>query len=287
VRTEERAAWNMFPRASAVAEIGWSHRSKPDFADFIERLVPQLNRMHALGLNSAASAFAVKLRTEFAPPAQQANVVLSSQSGFDIRYTLDGSAPSATSPPFRSPLTVRFPTRVRAATFHGGRPLPGALDQLVDMRSVRRGSAEELRTCTDKVRLALEDDYPAQGPRAVFVTDILNPCWTYTGAPIGGAKRIAIEVGQVPFNFQIGKDIEQIRFRPPATPAGEFEVRSGGCEGERIAVLPLALAVANPGVTRLVAPIAARAGREDLCITYTAAGVNPMWAINSVELIAQ
>ncbi len=47
-------------------------------------------------------------------------------------------------------------------------------------------------------------------------------------------------------------------------------MRSGGCDGERIAVLPLAPARANPGVTRLVAPIAARAGQEDLCITYTA-----------------
>jgi hexosaminidase len=64
-------------------------------------------------------------------------------------------------------------------------------------------------------------------------------------------------------------------------------VRSGGCEGERIAVLPLEPAFANPGVTRLVAPIAARTEREDLCITYTAAGVNPMWAIDSIDLIDQ
>jgi hexosaminidase len=276
VRTEERAAWNMFPRASAIAEIGWSHRSKPDFADFIDRLVPQMNRMHALGLDSASSAFAVKLETKFAPHAQRANVVLSSQSGLDIHYTLDGSTPSATAPRYTAPLTVQFPTQLRAATFYGDQPLPGAIDQLVDARSVRLRSDEELKTCTDKVRLALEDDYPAQGPRAVFVTDILNPCWIYPDAPVGGAKRIAIEVGQVPFNFQIGKDIEQIRFRSPATPAGEFEVRSGGCEGERIAVLPLEPAFANPGVTR-----------EDLCITYTAAGVNPMWAIDSIDLIDQ
>ena len=43
---------------------------------------------------------------------------------------------------------------------------------------------------------------------------------------------------------------------------------------------------ANPGITRLVAPIASPQGNEDLCITYTAKGVNPMWAIDSVELIA-
>ncbi|HET6942051.1 MAG TPA: beta-hexosaminidase, partial [Sphingomicrobium sp.] len=158
---------------------------------------------------------------------------------------------------------------------------------LVDARFVRRRTDEELRTCSAKVRLALEDDYPGNGPRAVFVTDIFEPCWIYASAPVAGATRIAIDVGQIPFNFQVGKDVEQIRFRPPATPDGEFEVRSGRCDGERIAVLPLATARTNPGVTRLVAPIVARNGNQDLCITYTATGVNPMWALDSVELLAE
>jgi hexosaminidase len=121
----------------------------------------------------------------------------------------------------------------------------------------------------------------------VFVTDIFEPCWIYPNAPVGGAKRIAIDVGQVPFNFQIGKDIEQIRFQTPATPDGEFEVRAGGCKGERIAVLPLAPARSNPGVTRLVQRLEPSDGNQDLCITYTARGVNPMWAVDSVELLAE
>src|SRR6185503_1234423 len=95
VRTEDRAAWNSFPRASAVAEIGWSRRT--DFADFIDRLVPQIERMRALGVTSAASAFAVKAETDFSRQENQLTVALSSQSGFEIRYTLDGSAPSRTS----------------------------------------------------------------------------------------------------------------------------------------------------------------------------------------------
>ena len=94
VRTEDRAAWNSFPRASAVAEIGWSDLHGRDFADFIDRLVPQINRMKSLGLAPAASAFAVRADTDFTPPASRASVALSSQSGLPIRFTLDGSAPT-------------------------------------------------------------------------------------------------------------------------------------------------------------------------------------------------
>jgi hexosaminidase len=287
IRTEDRAQWNAFPRAMAVAEIGWSHLPRPHFAGFIDRLVPQLERMRSLGLRPAVSAFAVNADTKYSPPAAEATIALSSQSGLPIRYTIDGSAPVAASPVYSAPLRLAFPQHLRAATFYGARPLSGQLDRVIDPRSVRQRSDEEIQTCTDGARLALEDDFPASGPRAVFVTDIMSPCWIYRQAPVGGAKRIAIEVGQVPFNFQIGKDIENIHFRPPATAAGEFEVRAPSCDGERIAVLPLAPAEGNPGVTKLVAPIAPREGNADLCITYTATGVNPMWAIDSVELIAQ
>ncbi|HEY6661315.1 MAG TPA: family 20 glycosylhydrolase [Sphingomicrobium sp.] len=280
VRTEDRAAWNLFPRASAVAELGWSNPT--GFANFIDRLVPQIERMRSLGLTAAASAFAVQ--ADATPAGNGATVTLSGQSGLPIRYTLDGSAPTGASTLYSAALTLPLPTRLRAATFDGDRPLAGRLDQIVDARSVRRHSDEQLKTCTDKVRLALEDDYPAQG-RVVFLTDIFNPCWIYAHAPLGGVRHIAIAVGQVPFNFQVGKDVEGIKFRPPATPAGEFEVRAGGCDGERIAVLPLAPAAANPGVTRLVAPIASRDATTDLCITYTARSVTPMWAIDSVELL--
>lgn len=214
VRTEARAAWMLFPRAAAVAEIGWSPAGGKDYADFLSRLKPQLARMAPLGLKAADSAFA-----DAPPPAPLAR------------------------------------------------------------------TSRQLESCTGGILLDLEDDYPAQGPRAHFLTDILNPCWIWRGAPLAGAGRISLSVGQIPFNFEIGADLDKIRFRPPATPDGEFEVRAGGCKGRRIAVLPLAPARDNPGLTRVEAAVApTRARRTDLCITYTARGVSPMWALDAVAL---
>jgi hexosaminidase len=285
-RGDVRAAYMMFPRASAVAELGWSNPATRDFAGFAARLAPQIERLSALGIEAAPSAYVPEAGERFDPATGRVTVTLANQVNSPIRYTIDGSAPDADSPLYAEPLVLTLPTRLRAAGYLADR-LPGELDRRYDAMSVRRRGDGELKLCTEAIGLALEDDAPATGARASFRIDLLNPCWIYEAAPLDGVTAIAVDVGQLPFNFQIGKDIDKIRFRPPATPAGEFEVRIGGCEGERIAVLPLAPAIANPAITRLSMPITPRSGAHDLCFTYTATGPEPLWAIDAVQLVAE
>lgn len=284
-RTEERVARMMFPRALAVAEIGWSLRASRDYQDFVRRLVPQLERMDTLGLDPSRSAFRPEAAVRLDGIGQRVSVTLSNQVESDIRYTLDGREPTAASALYRAPLNLPLPTLLRARPFRGDQALPSTNVFNLDRHTVRRRTDTQLKLCSENIALSLEDDAPADGSRAVFLTDIQNPCWVYEDAPLDGVTAIEIDVGQIPFNFQIGRDIERIRFRPPATPAGEMEVRTGTCAGERIAVLPLGPAADNPAVTRLRAPILPRQGRTDLCITYTARGPDPMWAIDAVQLV--
>ncbi|MDT8757402.1 family 20 glycosylhydrolase [Sphingomonas psychrotolerans] len=285
VRTEDRATWMLFPRAAAIAEVGWSAKAPRDYGAFVDRLVPQLDRMGKLGLRPASSAFAITPNYAYEPGSAGATVSLANQSGLEIRYTVDGSPVRANSPVYSGPVAVKFPAKLNAVAYSRGRQLPGGISETVTAQRMRWRSDEMLKTCTNRVVLALEDDYPAVGKRAVFLTDLFNPCWQWETAPVGGARQIAITVGQIPFNFQVGKDIDSIKFAPPATPEGEFEVRAGTCEGPRVAVLPLAPAVGNPGLTRLVGALAPRSGSETLCIRYTAKGVEPIWAVDAVELI--
>ncbi|WP_404338444.1 beta-N-acetylhexosaminidase [Sphingomonas sp. MMS12-HWE2-04] len=285
VRTEERAAWAMFPRASAVAETGWSRAEGRSFPDFVKRVVPQMARMRSLGLTASTSAFTVQPSLDYKAGAGTVGVTLANQAGLEMRYTVDGSAVTAKSPVYAQPLALPLPSTLKASAFLDGKPVAAPLSQVLDAQAVRFRSDEALRTCSNKVVLALEDDYPGIGKRATFVTDIFAPCWLYDNAPVGGARQIALEVGQLPFNFQIGKDLDRIKFAAPETPEGEFVVRAGSCEGPRVATLALATAAGNPGVTRLVAPLDPRAGNETLCIRYTAKSVEPMWALQSVELI--
>ena len=286
VRTDARAAWMTWPRALAVAEIGWATAPTRTLAGFTTQALPQIERLRALGVVAADSAWAVQGRIDAGQPI---TATLTSQAGLPVRYTLDGTAPGTSAALYQRPIPVVPGQRLRAATFLHDRALPGAYDRLVTAVATMTRTSHELTLCTERVPLDLEDDWPAMGPRARFLLDIFNPCWRWDAAPVGRARRIAVSVGQLPFNFQVGKDRDGIRFRAPATPAGEVEVRRG-CDGERIVVLPLGPAARGPGVTRLVAPLPPATGTADLCITYTARpssflGVDPLWAVERVELL--
>jgi hexosaminidase len=148
-----------------------------------------------------------------------------------------------------------------------------------------RHMSQELKTCTEKLVLSLEDDAPVRGPRAVFLMDIMNPCWIFPNVDLSAGAQLSVAVGQVPFNFQLGRDVETIKLKPPATAAGELQVRVNTCNGVPVAVLPLAGAVDNDAVTALPSVrLAALAGHHDLCFTFTQAQLDPMWAIDWVQV---
>jgi len=214
VRTEVRSAHMAFPRALAVAELGWSPKAARNWDDFSKRAQADVARLNRMGFAAADSAWRAD------PP-----------------------------------------------------PNP------------MRRESRELATCGSSILLALEDDAPVRGERAVFLTDIMNPCWTWPGVALGGVTKLKVGVGQVPFNYQVGDDVKKIALSPPRTPEGELEVRIGGCTGAPAAVVPLAAAARNPTVTELIAPLPATAGQHDLCFTFTRASVDPIWAVASVELV--
>jgi hexosaminidase len=213
VRTEERAEYMIFPRAAAIAEVGWSPAARIDWQSFSARLPDQLARYQSLGVGFARAP-----------------------------------EPVAERPGYRT--------------------------------------SHQLTPCSEKILLSLEDDAPLLGDRAVFLVDIMNPCWLYRDADLSAVTAIAASVGQVPFNFQIGDDVKMIPLRKPQSAAGELEVHIDGCAGEKIASLPLAPAVKNNAVTQLpAAAIARRTGPHDLCFVFTQATIDPFWVLDAVQLV--
>jgi hexosaminidase len=148
-----------------------------------------------------------------------------------------------------------------------------------------RHFSQDLKTCSEKLLLNLEDDAPLAGPRAVFLVDIMDPCWILPQTDVTRAVSITAAVGQVPFNFQIGKDIEAIHLNPPRSPAGELEVRLDRCDGAPLALLPLAPAAQNAAVTILPsAALPRQKGVHSLCFRFAQRALDPLWTIDWVQL---
>ena len=278
MRTSAMVEHAAFPRLAALSEALWSPRESHDWRGFIARLVPQMERWRAHGIAAAPSAFEVR----FTDTPQ--GVVLSNQAGLPMHYTFDGREPDARSPIYvGGALTPPAATVIRAASWFDGRRVGPVVAHAPDAR-LRRAS-NELAQCSGKLVLRIEDDAPAQGPRAFFDVDLFDPCWTWPHAPLDGAARIRVAVGQLPYNFQLGDDTANIVPRPvPATPAGELRVLDG-CAGEALATLPLDRARTNAGVSVLEAALPPRPGVHDLCFIFSGEGHDPLWAIDTVELL--
>jgi hexosaminidase len=215
VRTEANAEYMTWPRAAALAEVGWSAPARIDWDSFLTRLATEFSRYRSLG----------------------------------IHYSDDVFAPPRT------------------------------------LTAFERHYSQDLETCSNKLTLNLEAEAPLEGPRARFLIDIMNPCWLMPAVDSGTALTLTAAVGHVPFNFQIGHDIEKIHLDAPRSPAGELEVRLDGCDGAPALVLPLAPAAGNDAVTVLPPAALPRAGGvHTLCFRFAQHGLDPLWAIDWVQL---
>ena len=290
VRTEARATYMTYPRALAVAELGWSPASRRDWDHFVLRLAAYMPALKRLIPDAADEPFAVRIDARMIGDTEPtASVALRTQAGIgDLRYTLDGSEPGPDSSLYDSAFETSLPVTVRAAVFHNGHALAGEAHRDVSVRSLLRRDERELELCSNGIALALEDDGPVDGERASFLVDIMNPCYRMRDVVIVPGTSVSASVGQLPFNFEIGSAIDGIRHQSPTTAHGELRVHLGDCDGPLAASLALDAAVDRHGTTelaptRLEIPDDA-ATTVDLCFNFAQRGIDPFWAIDWVQL---
>ena len=105
----ESAGYQLFPRALALAEVGWSPRSIRDYRSLTERILLHLPRLAALRVN-ARYPDGIDFRYENRALALEPEL-----PGASVHLTLDGTAPSAADPVYTAPIPLSRPTLVRAA----------------------------------------------------------------------------------------------------------------------------------------------------------------------------
>ena len=291
-RTFAGVLHNTFPRLAAVAETGWTPARRKDYASFLQRLPAQLQRYRLTGLDYAHTPFEAMLAS-VAPvgdvaSATHARITLSNPLDYRVHYTLDGSEPDAASPTYQEPLHLALPVTLRAAAFLGDEALAPAQMFTIDRPALLARDNAQLSMCSsDGPVLRMEDDGPVDGPRALFNVAVFAPCWRWPDAPMTGIARLQVRAGQLPYLFQLSESEERGRkFLPAESAHGELDVRADGCDGPRIASVPLPAGPDADGFVTVEAPVITPAtGTRDLCIRFSGDMRPAMWVLDRIELV--
>lgn len=111
----------IMPRMAALAEVLWTPAAKKDWGNFKHRMQQQYKRYDALGINYARSAFNVQQQLQVNPDQGSVQVSFKNEAaGTMIRYTLDGSEPTASSAVYTMPFTLNKSAIIKAASFVDG-----------------------------------------------------------------------------------------------------------------------------------------------------------------------
>jgi hexosaminidase len=126
--TTAQVEYMAYPRALALAEVVWSPKSTKNWDSFRHRLLPRLLGLDRLNVNYRFPGVDEGLERNRVVEGDTVVVELrSAVPEAEIRYTLDGSHPTATSPLYTAPLRIAVPgdgVSVLARTYFGTHASP-------------------------------------------------------------------------------------------------------------------------------------------------------------------
>lgn len=113
--TRERMYYQAFPRMLAVAELGWN-TEKRDWDNFHHRLMLQLPRLQTLGVTYRNPDLKGFYRTNAFTQQTEVNITCDDPSAL-IRYTTDGTVPTAESTLYNGPFTLDHSAKFKFRVF--------------------------------------------------------------------------------------------------------------------------------------------------------------------------
>lgn len=289
----------LFPRAAAIAEITWSGKDKRDFTGFVTRLQPQIARWRRSGMEVADSAFAVDYKLQGtrgdALRSGQAKVALATQTGFGtIRYTLDGKQPTAKSPAYKGPLTLKPGTTVTAAAFDASGIVTAAPRSFDTSRTalLTRTSSDMVACPRGALGLRVPLTAEAQENTPVFNVNLFDTCTAYPAAPMDLATGFTVDVARTPRNYGLAHDFNKVRAHYNVSTHGELIVTARCISAAKdpavkpvvVATFPLPDPASAPQQFRFTGSLPKLAGDEDLCFQFTSPLSDPFYTVAKVVL---
>ncbi len=125
---EEAVELMTFPRAAALAEIGWTPSAELRWPDFQPRMVAMMGRYSRLGLRYSDAAFRATAFKRGEGGGRIAIELAKQVPLGEIRYTTNGTEPTAKSPVYKDVFEVPRATLIKAAVFYNGEPISRTTD---------------------------------------------------------------------------------------------------------------------------------------------------------------
>lgn len=133
IPTPEHLEYMMFPRALAVAEIGWTPQEKRDWQDFKPRVNAHIPVLQQMGLNPFPLSNELEFDMVVDTIQKEIRVTMDAEKyPAEIHYTTDGSTPTASSPIYQEPIVVKDSAKIVAGIFVNGQLQDRVFEQRVD-----------------------------------------------------------------------------------------------------------------------------------------------------------
>jgi len=113
IKTPAQAEYAALPRMSALAEILWSDKKNRAWPGFLARMGKMYKRLALMGATASKSVYKVSATHVLIDGTLKLDL-MAEGDGHVIRYTLDGTRPTAHSPLYSESLMLTAPTVVRA-----------------------------------------------------------------------------------------------------------------------------------------------------------------------------
>ena len=121
IHSPEKVEYMSFPRAAALAEVGWTDPKLKNWEDFKRRMEVQYKRYDSVGINYSKSAMNVTYTSVKDSTNGTALITLKTNSYQpEIHYTTDSKEPTKNSPIYDSPYNIKLPGTIKAAVFENG-----------------------------------------------------------------------------------------------------------------------------------------------------------------------
>ena len=123
VLSDEHLEYMLLPRLAALSEVQWCLSETKDWNRFIGSF--RMDEIYSqMGYEFAKHIFGVTASYAVDPEKGGVVMTLTTQGGAPIRYTLDGSDPTASSPLYKAPVTIGESCTFKAAALREGMQTP-------------------------------------------------------------------------------------------------------------------------------------------------------------------